>query len=220
MKRELWTRRQRALWCWGVLVLLLLLTLWDLGGNYIGGREQIWREQEERLGTGETELLQELQLALPLGRSYRLTLRANEKALLLGMDCWDLTEGWTNRGACGVDLAEEGPIHVGWWPIGRFREGWDLQDQVCYAFGMVEEPVCRIEFCLQTPWSGAAQTAATGRENWLTREGRTYFVFPVKPEPGLDENPVNYRLTVRCYDESGALLYEGEVEPEKRVSGL
>lgn len=215
------TRRRAALKRTAIALALLALVL-ALDGARLTPAGTI-KDAAERCATGPVEQVMDLG-RVPIGkRARKAYLSANEDALLFSVaNFYPLNGGWGDGATATVDLARTGgPVKAGRWSASLW--GRDLPentpgDRVNYFFGRVDSPDIReievryMERLDEDTLEQAGESVRSARRDWVSREGRTYFVFrgEVEPENGSESGYYGeYWITAR--DASGAIVAETEI---------
>lgn len=139
---------------------------------------QALRRCEERQGTGRTGVVCR-DWAKEAHWNRWTYLSGNEKTVLLSNISLSLL-GWNDMSGLALDCTKGLPLYAGWQSIGNEEGAFIL-----YVFGRVDDPdIAQLEIQVQyEEWKtvgGARHTALTwtsGREDWMEKDGRYYFLF-------------------------------------------
>lgn len=173
---------------------------------------QAIRHNEERMGTGRTAVVCR-DWARELGWTYGTYLTENEHVVMLsGAHLTYL--GWMDDSGAAVDCMEEGPLHGGWWSLGR--EG---RPNLYYVFGRIDDPdidFLKIQVRYEDWTSGEAvrRTAfewGISREEWKEKDGQFYFLVRKSPVNWSDYPSMLYPLAIG-YDEAGKEIAREELD--------
>lgn len=173
---------------------------------------QAIRHNEERMGTGRTEVIHRYREPEFLW-DFLAYLTENENTVMLSGARLTLY-GWMDSFGVPVDCTEEASIYGGWWTMSR-RQGQSL----FYVFGRVADPdVARLEVQAQyedletdevvrrTAFSWTSE-----REDWEEKDGRYYFLFQKYPVDWSEYRSPIYPVAIG-YDKEGNELTRVELE--------
>lgn len=169
-----------------VVLLMAAVLLLAVAGGYGFSGTRVLRTREANWGTGETQIVTGADTPMP---GIRVVLSANPRAVLLGTVRGQWWTGWQEEGSLALDCTGEGSIHTGWWRVegeslnsvknmedGNWAMRMDAWGERAYLFGRVDDPaVERLRFQWKGP-EGEESLAETGRQEWITQSGRTYFL--------------------------------------------
>ncbi len=177
-KEKLVSRRRRALrMAVRAAVILFLVNHFLLTGLLFPF--QALRRHEERQGTGRTAVVRR-DRAPEVHWSHLIYLTENENVTMLS-GAYLTFLGWTDAFGMAVDCSKkDAPLYGGWWSMSREEE-----PSLFYVFGRVDGPdIARLEVrVLYEDWRDGepipreAFSWASGREDWMEKDGRYYFLF-------------------------------------------
>lgn len=174
---------------------------------------QALRRCEERAGTGRTAVVCR-DWAREVGWNCFMYLTGNERAVLFsGISLEPL--GWSEDDGLVLDCTKGLPLYAGWRGTGDGGRVYIL-----YVFGRVDDPdIARLEVQVQyeeweTP-GGARHTALTwrsGREDWMERDGRYYFLFRTYPPFNWTSFRSHVYPLITGYNEAGEEIARLDVD--------
>lgn len=175
---------------------------------------QAIRHNEERMGTGRTEVVRRSWDPGFLW-DFLAYLTGNENAVMLSGARWTLY-GWMDSFGVPVDCTEEVPIHGGWWSM-----NWKRGPSKFYVFGRIDDP--DIDFLKVTVrhngeppeeknvWRAWGFEWGLPREDFIEKDGQSYFLLNRYPVD-WSEYPSGVTITALGYDKEGNEIALVELE--------